>query len=97
MDNDTKVTEGHLTAMTSASSVLLGFSLYFFKDLANETGAWKWWEAIPLILCIGGFTVAILVSLYPSELKLTRMRVAWWFVFVGFFGFATIAIIYSLV
>ena len=96
MDNNTKVSEGHLTAMASSNSVLLGFSLYFFKVLNEDPDPWVWWEMILLTLCMGGFAFAILVSLYPKELKLKRMKFAWWSTLIGFIGFAIIAIMYAL-
>ena len=88
----TEITEGHLTAMTSASSILLGFSFYFFKGLIRESGAWTWPEGIFLTVCMVGFTLAIFVSLFPSKPKAGRMMFAWCSMLAGFIGFASIAI-----
>ncbi len=97
MNNNTKVPEGHLTAMVTASSVLLGFSYYFFREWNYGSEEWAFPEdlhgLIPLSLCALAFLFTILISLYPKQPTLKRLFFVWFILLVGMISFTYLAVI----
>ena len=97
MNNNTKISEGHLTAMITASSVLLGFSFFFFREWNSGSEEWAFPEdlrgLIPLSLCALAFLFTILISLYPKQPTLKRLFFAWYILFAGIISLIYLAVI----